>query len=178
MRRPKYQREPTELREVIWRQGLITPWQLLRIASWKSARSLAHLSLNNPADIEAATGAALTAASPFRTARRPRLTGRFWEATGEAVGYLDRLHGVNLAMGSAVLCIANPRVWPVVDRWAAQRLFGTRVVSSPAFYMAYITRLSLLLPKGPEAPTIHELDQDVSNGEVEVEAVDWRSLLP
>ena len=34
--RPKYQEEPAELREPIWESGVIAPFQLMRIAAWKS----------------------------------------------------------------------------------------------------------------------------------------------
>jgi hypothetical protein len=37
---PKYQDEPTYLRDPIWERGQIEPWELLRICAWKSAKKL------------------------------------------------------------------------------------------------------------------------------------------
>jgi hypothetical protein len=37
---PKYQDEPTYLRDPIWERGQIEPWELLRICAWKSAKNL------------------------------------------------------------------------------------------------------------------------------------------
>lgn len=52
---PKYQDEPTHLRDPIWERGQIEPWELLRICAWKSAKNLALLSLNDPDDIRIRT---------------------------------------------------------------------------------------------------------------------------
>ena len=52
----KYQAEPKELVEEIMRRGHITPWELLKIVSWKSAKGVAWLSLNTEEEIISSMG--------------------------------------------------------------------------------------------------------------------------
>ena len=179
MARPGYQEEPVHLGYLIWEKGFITPWQLLRIASWKSARGLGNLSLLEPRNIEVATGATVQAASPYRHATSPPSDDAFWQASEEAWRHLDDLYGVDLPLASAVLCILNPCVWPVVDRRAAESVFGAPVHPRFDFYRAYITRLAELLLEHAEIKTVHELDQALYRrpDPLPVEIVDWRSRL-
>ena len=52
---PKFQDEPEELVAEIFSLGYITPWNLFKIVSWKSARGLAWLSLNTEEEIRFVT---------------------------------------------------------------------------------------------------------------------------
>lgn len=37
----RYQQKPTDLRDVLWRQGYVDPLSLFRLVAWKSAKGLA-----------------------------------------------------------------------------------------------------------------------------------------
>jgi hypothetical protein len=66
--RPDYQHEPLdETRSTIWASGEITPLQLLRIAAWKSAKSLASLTMNSEQTIRCTTRRALEGMQPLRS---------------------------------------------------------------------------------------------------------------
>ncbi len=48
-----------------------------------------------------------------------------WEAyNGEPASGLLALQGVGYPMASAILDILDPDVWPVIDKWAVQTVFG------------------------------------------------------
>jgi hypothetical protein len=72
-----------------------------------------------------------------------------------------RLNGVGYSMATALLCILDAEVWPVMDRWAVQTVFGLR--ADGALHntdhwqraIAYTARLAVTGPDfWPEAPTI------------------------
>lgn len=52
----KFQREPTDLVPEILERGFITPWELFKIVTWKSAKGVAWLSLNTEEEIISYTG--------------------------------------------------------------------------------------------------------------------------
>jgi hypothetical protein len=173
----RYQEEPTELRAVLWDQGYISAWQLLRIAVWKSSTGyLGHLATNSEKDIKDRTREAMSCALPYKDASEPPLGSPFFAALSASVGALRQIHGVGLPVASAVLCILNPGVWPVIDRWATRRLFGCNVLGSTEFYQAYLVRLAQLVELHQELETVHAADQAVSNGRIMVNAVPWKSL--
>ena len=60
-RRPEYQDRPCWITDEAWNRGYIEPFELARIAAWKSARSIAAITVNRPEEIEAWT---VTSASP------------------------------------------------------------------------------------------------------------------
>jgi hypothetical protein len=149
--RKPYQSEPTKLRQFILGQGYATPQQLMRIAAWKSAISLANLSLNNEADIYCWTRQACLLGRPLLDEDVLRPTATFswpaWEQTTRKIMGMNRqrakrancdasgllaLEGVDYPVGTAFLAILNPKCWPVMDRWSLQTVFnpstGTRIV--------------------------------------------------
>lgn len=181
-----YQEEPGEaFRRTLWRTGTITPWQLLRIAVWKSAAGyLGHLAMNSPETIEEVTSRVVQTLRPYEEGAAPRVDEeQFWARTNAAIGSpgaegLRSLHGVALPLASAVLCTLNPRVWPVIDRRAWSSVFTGRVPNRRDAYGAYLMRLFALDGEHPGQRTVHELDQALMNNQLAVEQTDWRSWIP
>lgn len=175
MSKPSYQqRPPDEMRESIWDQGWITPWQLFRIVAWKSAKGLAWLSLNDERQIIAATAAAVQTLAPWREVD---VTGsgidwRSWEAAARtAIGSknartgLLALDGVGYPVATAVLAFLAPAAFPVMDRWAVQGVFGKTVAKGTAWhrgaaYRAYAEELATC-PALAGFGNVHQRDQHV-----------------
>ena len=143
----KYQAEPKELVEEIMRRGHITPWELLKIVSWKSAKGVAWLSLNTEEEIISYTGetvaglkSGLGLSDVLATEMNDELW-KLWEAkAGELIGAdkkhaadgvptgLLRLHGVGYPVATALLGLLKPEVFPIMDRWAVETIFGKGAV--------------------------------------------------
>ena len=64
--RPEYQNRPCWIAAEAWDRGCIKAFELARIAAWKSARSVADVTVNEPAEIEGCTQAALSVIGPWR----------------------------------------------------------------------------------------------------------------
>ena len=139
----EYQAEPKELVEGIMGRGHITPWELLKIVSWKSAKGVAWLSLNTEEEIiscTAETVAGLTSGLGLADVLATEMTDELWELweakAGELIGAdkkyaaggvptgLLRLHGVGYPVATALLGLLKPEVFPVMDRWAIETIFG------------------------------------------------------
>jgi len=171
--KPGYQVEPVGLRDGIWERGYITAWELLRICAWKSAKGVALLSLNAEAEIEERTRNACTQLRWLKDADAldPSTDWDRWtESVRLAIGAkklgtgLLGLSGVGYPVATAVLCILNPRTFPVLDRWAVAGLYGDdrKSVSyeRAARYSEYaqdLVRAGSSQQLG--ASSIHELDQ-------------------
>ena len=172
--RPKYQREPVELRDLIWTRGLIEPWELLQICAWKSAKGLAPISLNDEAIIRDTTAKVCEVLRPMR--ELDVLAGepdwRRWEqGVGRAIGSkvngtgLLGLAGIGYAMSTAILCILNPSAFPVLDRWAILGVYGGVDKRSMLFYehaaryCEYAQDLASRSREATNAKNIHEVDQ-------------------
>jgi hypothetical protein len=139
-----YQNEPSHLREEILKRGHITPWELFKIVSWKSAKGVAWLSLNSEAEIVKFTREAvedLTAWSwPYGALIEGNMNYEAWtlweEKVGQVIGAdqkrsesgcatgLLRLHGVGYPVATAILAFLKPEVFPVMDKWAVETIFG------------------------------------------------------
>lgn len=170
----RYQQRPSELREMLWRQGHIDPLSLFRILAWKSAKGLAPATLNEPGRIEEVTRQVINFLRPYEIATRPPNDDEFWTATHDAmVGSDGRsglcgLDGLRIPTASAILSILNPSVWPVIDRWAYAALFevtpqhASRLIQWFNGYRKYVEALALLLPSHP-GESIHEIDQLAMN---------------
>jgi hypothetical protein len=148
---------PGTVPKAAWARGHLTPLEFLRIAAWKSARGLGWLSLNAEGDIEQRTEAAMTHLKPWHEKRAVEIsddeTWAAWRETSRrAIGSktaktgLLGLHGVDYPMATAVLCVLDPDVWPVMDRWAVLTVFGTsfstRAWQRGIAYEAYTRRLA------------------------------------
>jgi hypothetical protein len=186
-KRPPFQAEPTDLVDEIMRRGHITPWELLRIVSWKSAKGVAWLSLNSEADIEVITHEAVDALKGWRGPQdviSAKMTSEEWDRwqsdaaqiigsdksrtkDGNSTGLL-RLHGVGYPVATAILAVLKPTVFPVMDRWAVATIFedgsSRRKWQRSAVYRAFTERLV-----NPECPaleliaTLRERDKAAMN---------------
>ena len=139
-----YQNEPSQLREGILKRGHITPWELFKIVSWKSAKGVAWLSLNTEDEIVEFTSKALrelkTCSWPYGALINGNLDENAWalweEMAGQVIGAdqkhsksghatgLLRLHGVGYPVATAILAFLKPEIFPVMDKWAVETIFG------------------------------------------------------
>jgi hypothetical protein len=140
-----FQKEPTDLVAGILERGYITPWELFKIVSWKSAKGVAWLSLNTEDEIVTYTKetlAVLKSWSGPSDILEVEMSDELWFAweaiAGELIGAdkyhaeggipsgLLRLHGVGYPVATAILGLLKPKVFPVMDKWAVQTIFGSR----------------------------------------------------
>lgn len=176
--RPKYQTPPTWIGPRAWGQGHLTGLQVLRIAAWKNARSPALLTLLSEKKFHEVTAAAMEHMAPLRG--RPAMGSRpddYWEEWGNAASWamgtkdesgLLRLKGVGYPVASAILCILDPEVWPVIDKWSVRTVSGVPGRPTRWYgwkgYRAFARHLADEGPTfWPEAKTIHDLDQRAMN---------------
>jgi hypothetical protein len=172
-----YQREPTELRDVVLRQGFITPLQLFRIVAWKSAKGMASMTLNTELDIRERTAAAVDLAREWEgvdVVEEANLQNwDDWRETARAIvgrkhgsepAGLLALHGIGYPVATAILSIINPKVWPVIDKWSVASVFGEAINTQRAYfadqYEVFARHLATVgASSWPTANTVHELDQ-------------------
>lgn len=192
-RRPEYQNRPCRITDNAWRRGYVEAYELTRIAAWKSARGVAAVTVNEPDEIEACTRAAMSAIQPWRGRKATELvTDADWtdwrQTANRAIGWVGgqretssgllSLKGVEYPMATAILDILDPDVWPVIDRWAAQTVFG-KVPSrySAGRYAAYARHLAAEGPKCWGADlSIHELDVKAQSASVDRDLpAGWRT---
>ncbi len=138
---PKFQDEPEELVAEIFSLGYITPWNLFKIVSWKSARGLAWLSLNTEEEIRFVTEELVNGlrqlpetANVLSKPMNEEDWNEWQRLAGELVGAVGkknvqpsgllRLQGVGYPVATAVLGLLKPNVFPVMDRWAVETIFG------------------------------------------------------
>jgi hypothetical protein len=138
-----YQEEPKGLVVDIMERGHITPWELFKIVSWKSAKGVAWLSLNTEDEIISCTKetvAGLNSWSGPVDILAEEMTDALWSEwevkAGELIGAdkkyaeggvatgLLRLHGVGYPVATAILGLLKPEVFPVMDKWAVETIFG------------------------------------------------------
>ncbi len=103
-----YEDLPQDLSEKAWERGHIEPWELLRIAAWKSSRTPAFLSLEEPDRIISTTKTAGMASTLSPCNRR-----RSIERLGQRTTRLLRSHqiGYRTARWTQGRSGAQP-VWP------------------------------------------------------------------
>lgn len=126
-----------EFRQTIWNQGFITGFQLLKIGAWKSAQSVANLTVNSDEDIRRCTASTLIAIQRYRAIDvvKDEVDWDDWEAcVATAIGQkrapstgILQLHGVGYPMATAVLATLIPSAFPVMDRWAISEVFGVDI---------------------------------------------------
>ena len=161
---PKFQDEPEELVAEIFSLGYITPWNLFKIVSWKSARGLAWLSLNTEEEIRFVTEELVDGlrqlpetANVLSKPMNEEDWNEWQRLAGELVGAVGkknvqpsgllRLQGVGYPVATAILGLLKPNVFPVMDRWAVETIFGDGAGSktwqwhTKAAYRRYTERL-------------------------------------
>lgn len=94
-RKPEYQDPPLWIAGNAWERGHIEPFELARIAAWKSARSVAAVTVNRPGEIEFWTRAAISVILPWRNRRAATLTtdadwAGWQKAANTAIGWVGR----------------------------------------------------------------------------------------
>jgi len=160
------------------KRGYITPWELFKIVTWKSAKGVAWLSLNTEDEIISCTTetiAGLKSWSGPRNILDSKMTDEHWIAweakAGELIGAdkehaeagipsgLLRLHGVGYPVATAILGLLEPEVFPVMDKWAVETVFGSGASrkrwQTKAKYREY-TQL-LVEPTQKELQNLHTL---------------------
>lgn len=166
-----YQVRPNHVADSAWRLGYMTPLELFRVAAWKSAKNLAELTLNSEDDIMQYTRDAIDGLRAWKGRAALRLDDdacwEAWRTTANSVigvqgqSGLLALQGVGYRVATAILCILDPEVWPVIDRFATETVFGRPLTwYGAAQYTAYTRHLAT---KGhdcwPDEPSIHTLDR-------------------
>jgi hypothetical protein len=138
-----YQEEPKGLVVDIMERGHITPWEFFKIVSWKSTKGVAWLSLNSEDEIISCTKetvAGLKSWSGPVDILAEEMTDALWSEwevkAGELIGAdkkyaeggvatgLLQLHGVGYPVATAILGLLKPEVFPVMDKWAVETIFG------------------------------------------------------
>lgn len=178
-----YQSRPSYLAASAWNRGYLKPLELLRIAAWKTGQGLGSLTVNTERDIKDSTRVAMASIQHWKGRRVVGLADQVlwddWRETARsAIGVADRkgllgLKGVGYPMATAILDILDPDVWPVIDRWAVQTVFGIQPDGSPwpsrqwqcaAAYEAYARHLAIEGAKqwGSDH-SIHQLDVEAMN---------------
>jgi len=160
MSRKKFQFEiPVGDANGIWERGKISGFELVRIGAWKSAKSVALLTVNSESFIESCTANAMEAIMPFKEVNviRDNLDWDEWQnCVATAIGRkkqprsgLLRLEGVGYPVATAILSILAPSAFPVLDKWAISAVFGVPVQEASrgkwhraAMYTEYCRRLA------------------------------------
>jgi hypothetical protein len=161
--RKKYQEEiGLDVVQRIWDRGFLTGFELLRIGAWKSAKSIALLTVNEEDQIELVTKVALTALNNYRSVNvvvDPIDWDDWRETVALAIGRsgsrkqppsgLLSLHGIGYPMATAILATVAPTAFPVLDKWAISGAFDitpTEAAKSKwhrsEFYAEYCKRLA------------------------------------
>ena len=173
--RREYQDRPGWVADEAWNRGCIEAFELARIAAWKSAISVAGITVNTPREIEACTRAAMSVIERWRGQKATALVTDIdwadWQsAANAAIGWVGKhrepssgllsLTGVGYPVATAILDILDPNLWPVIDKWAAKTVFGIEIVQyTAAIYARYARHLAT---EGTRhwgvGLSIHELD--------------------
>ena len=143
----------------MWERGRISGFELVRIGAWKSAKSVALLTVNSESFIESCTANAMAVIRPFREVDviRDKTDWDVWQnCVATAIGRkkqprsgLLRLEGVGYPVATAILSILAPSAFPVLDKWAISAVFGVPVQEASrgkwhraAMYTEYCRRLA------------------------------------
>jgi hypothetical protein len=174
--RPAYQDPPPpELATNAWKREHLTVHDVFRIGAWKSVKGLGWLTLNAEDQFASITGEAMVHLKPWHgKSVLGNDADQFWQdwhssaqlAAGsniEPKSGLMRLSGVSYPMATAILCVLDEQVWPVMDRFAVRTVFGTN-----DFYWkradVYESFTRWLATRGPSywgvGKTVHALDQE------------------
>jgi len=182
--KPAYQVEPAGIRCEILQQGYISPLQLIRIVAWKSAKGLAPLSLNTEGEIRQRTQSAVELSEPLRAfdvlANVEAVDWSAWREIARSIVGTDAvnarrdrtepsgllaLKGVGYPVATAILCVLDPTVWPVMDKWSARTVFGDRLPKRRVYCaLGYEAFARHLVTEGArhwrQASSVHLLDQE------------------
>jgi hypothetical protein len=135
----KYHEYPSGIGKRGWAVGLLSSLDAIRIGAWKQALIPASMSVNKPGHIEAVTGALIgTLRSSGCRTWHPlgNNSDAFWKSYEDLVRLivgskraksgLHGIEGVEYPTASAILCVLDPMMFPVIDKHAVRAIFGTR----------------------------------------------------
>jgi len=131
-KRPKYQLRDELLVEQIFSDSYeATAWDFLKIAAWKSARNLALVSLSSAEEVSSSFGALI---GMIKNLSYRDTVIEFesidWSDWGRQVEDLysmsgiSKLDGIKFTAFSGVLGYLRPAVFPVIDIYTAEGIFG------------------------------------------------------
>lgn len=182
MPRKKFQSEISQdFANRIWTRGHLTGFDLCRIGAWKSALSVALLTVNEESQIEVVTRESLNAIKEFRDVDvvNDAVDWNLWSfAASTAIGQNRRrpttgllsLYGIGYPMATAIMAVLAPMAFPVLDRWAVSQVFGVtpdegrkRRWHSADIYMDYCRRLATDSRTEFNALNVHKRDQWMMN---------------
>ena len=182
MPRKKFQNEVSlDFVHQIWSRGYLTGFDLCRIGAWKSAQSVALLTVNDETQIEIVTRKSLTAIREFREVDVVNDVvdwGSWRVAVSTAIGQsrkkpatgLLSLYGVGYPMATALLAVMAPRAFPVLDKWALSQTIGIPPREAGASrwhtaetYMGYCKQLATDDRAEFKGLSIHQRDQWMMN---------------
>lgn len=160
--RKAYQDLSDEFVARVQQQTFIGAFDLCKIAAWKSAQSVALITVNEPQVIEEVTASTKAALAQWLDPptnvieEEPdwdQLTHDIQQAVGSSkrgTGLLG-LHGVAYPLASAILRVWNPHVFPVIDKHAVRAVRaafpgalpkGGSAMNTGAGYVLYIKALA------------------------------------
>ncbi len=190
-----YQSPPSdEFVETIWSRGYLTGFELARIAAWKSAQSVASITVNSEEQIRDCTQKLLSRISEFRTVDviGDEVDWAQWrECVGSAIGRKARpssgllqLQGIGYPMATAVLAVLAPTSFPVMDKWAIAEIFSVHPQEASKTkwhkavnYVEYCRHLvDVMRPEFASHMNIHERDQAVMRAGMEYWTLNRSSL--
>ncbi len=175
-----YQYYPVGVCRRAWACGFVSAHDALRVAAWKQARIPAAMSVNPPLQIERVTAAAMAKLrasgcqhwQPFGN-QAPAFWQSYEDLVRDVVGAksgrtgLYALDGLGYPMASAILCVLDPTMFPVIDQHAVRAIFGTEPDGSDfgtkkwycaRVYAAYARHLATVVHNQWPAHTFHRLD--------------------
>lgn len=153
----------------------------MRIAAWKQAHIPAAMSINLPQQIETVTDEAISILRASGCQKWSLLgndSATLWQdyedlvrtivGTKRAKNGLYGMRGVEYPTASAILCILDPTMFPVIDQHAVRAIYGTETSGKDfgtakwycaTVYAHYARQLANVLHKQwRSAENIHKLD--------------------
>ncbi len=176
--RKRYQKYPFGVRKRSWAQGHVSAFDIIRISAWKSARLPADLSVNSPTLLETVTREAISHMADSQCALWQPLgndNDNFWDryeflvrlvvgSDKESTG-LYALNGLQYPIASAILCVLDPHLFPVIDQHAVRAIYGRRARDKDHkkwhcahVYSHYARQLSTTIYDIYPTYSIHKLD--------------------
>lgn len=195
----RYQNYPSGVRERAWANGFMSAHDALRVAAWKQAQIPAAMSVNPPLHIEMVTAKAIIklrasgcrAWTPIGNSS-PAFWQRYEELVRDVVGSqksgtgLYALEGLEYPTASALLCVLDPKLFPVIDRHAVRAVFGTAIDGREfptkrwycaSVYTAYARHLATIVNQRWPAHSFHCLDLEAMRAGKEILAETEKGLL-
>ena len=189
-----YQQYPVGVSRRAWACGFVSAHDALRVAAWKQAHVPAAMSVNPPLRIEAVTASAmakLRASGCQHWKPLGNQTPGFWRSyedlVRDVVGAksgrtgLYALDGLEYPTATAILCVLDPRMFPVIDQHAVRAIFGTQSDGSDfktnkwycaRVYAAYARHLATVVHHQWPTHTFHRLDVEAMRAGKRIRAED------